>query len=733
MNLRSLPCLLAAAFILPAAGAAEAPPVARTVDTVDHAFGLTLPDPYRWMEGDNNAEFQTWLRLQGEATRARLDVLPATAGWRERLRGVSAGTVVHRLQRAVGERVFFLRQKQGSEGVLMVREKDGSERVLFDPNASKDGASITEYSVSADSKRIAVNIDRGGSEITQIRVFGVDDGKPLADAIDSVWGEFRAQWLADASGFAYTQMAPESERVGKDPIQNMRVRFHRLGTPAASDPLLQKAGDQQPAPMQPQNFPVVQLDADSDWALLSIGGARAEMRACVAPRKLAVAAAPPWRCVVDFDDKVQEVVLHGSTLYLLSSKDASNGRLLALDLDRPDIRAADARVVLPESADAVINSVGTDNLVGARDGMYLRRMKLGVDDIVRIAYADTDKKNSQAAPQALDMPFSGSSPWMAANPRTDGLLFVLQGWTRPRMAYRHRPGAAKPIDLKLGATTPGNYDDIDTVLTEAVSADGTRVPLSIVYRKDTVRDGRNLAMLAGYGAYGFSMQPTFDPLRLEWVKAGHVYAIAHVRGGGEKGAAWHAGGKGPLKYRGVEDFIAAAQQLTKMGFTAPQRTAVWSASAGGMLVGGAITRKPEQFGAAVINAGLIDTVRLLEGKNGANQVAELGDPRTAEGLKQLAAMDAYQQIRDGKRHPPTMLTVGLNDQRVVPWHSGKFGARLAAAGDGKVPVWFRTDAGSGHFATSMDEGALLWSDVYAFFEYQLQQPMQDGAGKAGAD
>lgn len=720
MNSRSLPCcLLAFAFVLPAA-AAEAPPVARTVDTVDRAFGLTLPDPYRWMEGENNTEFQTWLRLQGEATRARLDALPTTGSWRERLRSVSAGTVVNRLQRAVGERIFFLRQKQGGEGVLMVREKDGSERALFDPNANKDGASVTEYSVSTDAKRIAVNVDRGGSEITQIRVFDVDTGKALPDTIDAVWGEFRANWMADGSGFAYTQMAPESERIGKDLIQNMRARFHRLGTAVSEDPLLQKAGEKQPAPMQTQYFPVVQLNADSDWAVLMINGARSEMGACVAPRKLAIAANPAWRCVVDFDDKVQDVALHGSTLYLLSSKDASNGRVLALDLDKADARAADARVLVPESADAVINSVGADGLVAARDALYLRRMKQGVDDIVRIAYLDKKAGTPPAEPQPLNMPFSGSSPWIAADPHTDGLVFVLQDWTHPRIAYRQWPGAAKPVDLKLGASSPGNYEGIETLRTEAVSADGTRVPLSIVYRKDAVRDGRNLAMLMGYGAYGFSMQPTFDPLRLEWVKAGNVYAIAHVRGGGEKGAAWHLGGKGLLKHRGIEDFIACAQQLSQMGFTTPRRTAAWSASAGGMLVGGAIVKAPEQFGAAVINAGLIDTVRLLEGKNGANQVAELGDPRTAEGLKQLAAMDAYQQIQDGKRYPPTMLTVGLNDQRVVPWHSGKFGARLAAAGGGKVPVWYRTDAGSGHFATSMDEGALLWADVYAFFQSQLQ-------------
>jgi len=274
-------------------------------------------------------------------------------------------------------------------------------------------------------------------------------------------------------------------------------------------------------------------------------------------------------------------------------------------------------------------------------------------------------------------------------------------------------------DLKLGASSPGDYSGIVATETVAVSRDGTEVPVTVIAQRDAPKDKSHLAIVDGYGGYGFSQQPYFDPLLLEWVKAGHVYAIAHVRGGGEKGNAWWLAGKPPHKERGVEDFIACAGQLVKMGLTTSGRTAAFGASAGGALVGGAITRAPEQFGATVIHAGMLNPVRLLAGANGANQIAEFGDPRTAPGLKALAAMDPYQRVRKGVRYPAVMLAVGLNDSRVPTWGSGKFGARLRAASASGKPVWFRTNGDAGHFNDSLDDAAAERADEAAFLEHEL--------------
>ena len=690
--------------------AADGPPPTRTVPDVDHVFGLTLPDPYRWMEGAENPEFQAWLKAQGEYTRAQLDALPALATWRSRLKAVSRGATINRLQRRVAGRIFFLRIEGGRPGVLMVRDARGSERVLLDPNPSgpqSSTATITEYSPSPDGKLVAVNVDRGGNEITQVSVLDVATGAARPDSLEAIWGEFPVIWMADGSGYTYTQMAPKDEIATGDPLTNMRARAHRLGQPEKADLTLLSAGSNARVPLAADEFPTVDTSADSDFALAIATGARPEQRICVAPKSAALSADAPWQCIVDYADQVQGYDLHGSMLYMLSMKGAPNGRLVVLDLAAKSVNLADARVLIPESKDTVLTG-----LASARDALYVRQMKVGVDSFVRLPYGS-------GKPESIAMPFAGAAYLMSTRPREDGLVFTLQGWTTPRIAYAFDPMSGKSTNLKLGESSPGDYRGIVATDTEAVSSDGTRVPLTVIARADAAKDGSHLAIVDGYGGYGISSQPYFDPMSLEWVKAGHVYAIAHVRGGGEKGNAWWLAGKPPHKERGVEDFIACASQLEKMKLTTPQRTAASGASMGGVLVGGAITRAPDRFGAAVIHAGMLNPVRLLAGQNGANQIAEVGDPRTAAGLKAIAAMDPYQRIRMGVRYPAVMLAVGLNDSRVSTWDSGKFGARLRVATTSGKPVWFRTNGDAGHFNDSLDDQAAERADEAAFLEHVL--------------
>ena len=690
--------------------AAAGPPPTRTVPDVDHVFGLTLPDPYRWMEGAENPGFQAWLKAQGEYTRAQLDALPALSTWRARLKAVSGGTTINRLQRRVAGRVFFLRIEGGRPGVLMVRDAQGTERILLDPNSSgpqSRTATITEYSPSPDGTLVAVNVDRGGDEITQVSILDVATGIARPDSLEAIWGEFPVVWMADGSGYTYTQMAPKDAIATGDPMTNMRARVHRLGQPEKTDLTVLSAGSNPRVPLAANEFPIVDASADSDYALAIAVGARPEQRICVAPKSAALSANAPWQCIVDYADQVQGYDLHGSMLYMLSMKGAPNGRLVVLDLAAKSLNLADARVLIPESKDTVLTG-----LASARDALYVRQMKVGVDSFVRLPYGS-------GKAELIAMPFAGAAYLMSTRPTEDGLVFTLQGWTTPRIAYAFDPVLRKLTDLQLGESSPGDYRGIVATETEAVSADGTRVPLTVIARADAAKDGSHLAIVDGYGGYGYSQQPYFDPMSLEWVKAGHVFAIAHVRGGGEKGNAWWLAGKPPRKERGVEDLIACARQLENLKLTTPQRTAASGASMGGVLVGGAITRAPDRFGAAVIHAGMLNPVRLLAGQNGANQIAEIGDPRTAADLKAIAAMDPYQRIRMGVPYPAVMLAVGLNDSRVSTWDSGKFGARLRVATTSGKPVWFRTNGDAGHFNDSLDDQAAERADEAAFLEHVL--------------
>ncbi|HEX9107034.1 MAG TPA: prolyl oligopeptidase family serine peptidase, partial [Longimicrobiales bacterium] len=690
------------------AGVAQAPPSAPREDSVDNVFGKTIPDPYRWMEGQENPRFADWLTAQGAAGRSWLDASPALERWRTRLAAVSNATTSHYAQHRVAGRVFFMRLQQGQQGVLMERLPSGEERTLLDPNtlpASGGHASITTYAVSQDGRRVAVDVDHGGHEITSIEFYDTDSGAQLPDRIDHVWGEFNADWLPDGSGVIYTQMTPAAP--GADIQLNMRARFHRMGSDTAGDPIVAAAGTNPAFPMEPQEFPIVLASTASDWAMAFATGARTESRVCLVRKSELLQARPPFNCLVRYEDHVQVADLRGSTLYLLSAQDAPNGRLLALDLTDPHPVLARARVLVPERPQ--------DVLVGfylARDAIYLKYMHDGIDHIVALPY-------DGSAAQTVPLPYDGAAYLVDSDPRADGILFSLEGYTRPRALYAFDPATRAVTDLHLGATSPRDYASaVQVITTSARSADGTMVPLTLLVPRGMKPDGKALALLEAYGGYGIPLQPFFNPMFLEWVTSGHIFARAGVRGGGEKGEAWHLAGKGPNKHRGVEDAVGAADYLVRAGYSDAHHVALYGASAGGLVTGAAVARYPDHFGAAVIHSGILDPARLAHALNGANQYAEMGDPGTRDGFAALVDMDPYLALTQRGRYPALLLDVGLNDGRVAPWNSGKFGAQLSYLSRGGL-VLFRTDSDAGHFGTSLSQEASEVADHFTFVEKAL--------------
>jgi prolyl oligopeptidase len=706
---RILPIVLASLLATSVAGSAQpgdSAPVAARGDTVEQIHGLTIHDPYRWMEGQNNTAFENWLKAQGAVGREKLDASPALDKWRVRLRVAGASTVTNRLQHRVGNRLFYMHLAAGKQGVLRVRLENGMDKVLFDPNTVTGGAhaSITGYSVSPDGKLLAVNVDRGGEEITEISFYNVDTGQALADRLDRIWGEFQAQWLGEAGVF-YTQMAPAGQ---VDKMLNMRARYHRLGSPSSRDVTLVAAGDGRSVPMLPQEFPIIATDPSSEWALLIIGGARPETRVCAIKVHDVLHPAARYHCLVDYADQVTGVTVLGNELYLQSVRNAPNGQLLTLNLSGPTVNLASAHLILAQDPEWVLSGI-----TAARDGLYIKRTRQGVDGLLRLAEG--------GKPRSLNLPFEGQAALIDSDTLRDGMIFTYQGWTRPRTLFDYDPRTNALTDLKLGAFSPRNYSAlVETETGQARSLDGTLVPITILKPAHYKPDGATLAIVLAYGAYGVMLdQPSFDPMMLEWVAAGNLYVMAGIRGGGEKGDAWRLAGKGIQKHHSIEDFVAAADALTAKGYSNPKRIALYSASAGGIIVGGAIDRFPTHFGAAISHAGMLNPTRLGVDTNGANQYAEFGDPNTPQGFKSLYEMDAYLHIQPHVAYPAVLLDVGLNDNRVAPWNSGKYGAALRAANSGPNLILFRTDSDSGHFGTSLSQEAAEKADHYTFVEMTL--------------
>jgi prolyl oligopeptidase len=308
------------------------------------------------------------------------------------------------------------------------------------------------------------------------------------------------------------------------------------------------------------------------------------------------------------------------------------------------------------------------------------------------------------------------------DPLQNEWYLAMSTWTRPlRIFHAITRGF---VDTGLGESSPADYSDIVAEEVEFAADDGQKIPLTILAKKGLARDGSHPAILSGYGGYGISLLPAFSGPMLAWLERGNVLAYAHVRGGGEKGHRWYVAGKGKNKPRGIKDFEACAEYLTTNGWTSPGHLSAMGGSMGGVLIGRAITHRPELFGAAVVHVGVLNAMRYLQGQNGANQTAEMdATPTTPEGVKMLMAMDAYQNIRAGVSYPAVMATVGANDQRVSPWASAKFIARLQSASPDGKPALLRLQGDAGHgVGSTRDQGIALLADTLSFMLWQSGDP-----------
>ncbi|HYJ33617.1 MAG TPA: prolyl oligopeptidase family serine peptidase [Candidatus Binatia bacterium] len=701
-----------AALTMPHAARADSagPPVARRSLVVDTTFGIRLEDPYRWMEEPDRPEFRTWLLEQGDYSRKRLDAIPGRAALARRLKELSFETSGPGSVERRGSKIFYLRVDSGSSlAKLVVSFANGAERVLVDPERVRGSdsvhVSIDNYSVSWDGALVAYNLAEGGSEVTRVHVIETATGSEKPDVVEHIWGQFPVVWLPDGSGFFYTQMADAGFRDPKvDPILGMRVRRHLLGTPAKQDPVFIAPDSASTLTIEPREFPIIDVPIGTRYAIAYCVGAHPEVRMYVAPLESVVPGKIPWQRVCEYEDRIGNFAPDTASLYLLSHKDAPNGRILRVSVDDPKL--ASAEEVVPQS-----ERILTDMAV-TPDGLYTLQTEAGVDHVYRIARG---QKNAREIP----LPLAGAAKGLDGALDEEGILFSLTGWTTPERYYRYLPSEGRVRDTGMGVRSPVDFSHIVAERVEVKSFDGTMVPLTILRRATARRDAGHPTLLSGYGAYGTSIRPGFSASRMAWLERGGILAYAHVRGGGEKGEAWHQAGRGANKKNAVGDFIACAEYLIAKRYTSPSHLAATGSSGGGPLVGGAIVRRPDLFAAAVLYNTVLNTVRFLHGTNGANQIPEMGSPNDEAGFRALVAMDPTLAVRKGTRYPAVLACVGLNDRRVSMWHSGKFVARLQASGT-RDPVFLRVEPEAGHgVGTTRDQGVALLADTYSFLLWQF--------------
>lgn len=666
-----------------------APPIAPVRPVTDEYFGVKVVDPYRYMEDLENKDVAAWFKGQNDYTRAVLASIPGRDALLARIKTLDEGadariTDVHRLP---GDHYFY-QKRLASEDVPKLYKRDGlasEEKLVVDPTAyeTKGGPHfvISYYAPSMDGRFVTVGLSAAGSEDATLRVFDANTGKETGDAID------RAQfggpaWLPDGRSFVYNRLQKLSgNSAPTDRYLNSRAYLHVLGSSPDTDKLVFGIGVPG-VTMEPSDIPFLGIAPGTDYALGVIAhGVRNEATLYVAPLRSLTDATIPWKKFCDVDDDVTGFDAHGDDIYLVSHHQASRFKVLHVKLSSGDLAHAD--VVVPPGEWVV------QNVAAASDALYVQALDGGIGRLLRVPYG--------GKPENVALPLDGSVGLSGTDQRVPGTLLELTSWTRGRKIYAFDPNSKTVSDTKLQPV--GKFDeptDLESHELKVKSYDGTMVPLSVVYKKGLKLDGKNPLLLDGYGSYGITLDPFFDPRLIAWYESGGVFAVAHVRGGGEYGEDWHLGGKLLTKPNTWKDFIAAAEYLIAEKYTDTAHLAIEGGSAGGITIGRSITDRPDLFAVAIDAVPMSDVVRSEFTPNGPPNIPEFGTVKEADGFKALYEMSGYHHVKDGVKYPAVLVTTGFNDPRVISWEPGKMAARLQAATASGKPVLLRVDYDAGH-------------------------------------
>jgi prolyl oligopeptidase len=711
---RRIGFVLALLLLIPALATAQSRLPATPVRAViDDYFGTKVVDPYRWLENTSDPVVIAWMKAQNDYTRAELARIPGRDELLARIKSLdNAGNVVSSLQ-VWGGHYFYYKTEPGSDNrKLFVRDTLGSpERLLVDPEkmTTADGKhySIDYFQPSLDGIYVAYGISLGGSEESVLHVLQSATGKVLPDSIDRA--EFASpSWLPDGKSFFYTRaqkLAADAPPTAK--YQKLKVYRHTLGGDPDTEPLVFGFGANPTVNVDENDFTVVAFSPGApDFVLgLVIHGVKREIDIYSVAFDANPGAKTVWKKVADQTDEVTGFDVHAGEIYLLSHKNASRFKVLRTGLGAPDL--AQAAVAVPAS-EVVVTGISA-----AGDALYVQDLDGGIGRLRRLPY-------SSGNIQPIKLPFDGAIQSLVTNPRESGAWLELVSWTKSPLWYSLDAKTDKLTDTALVPPSPVDYSQIESEEVKAKSADGTMVPLSIIHKRGLVLDGSHPTWLTGYGAYGINYDPYFDPTILVFLERGGIHAIAHVRGGGEYGEDWHLAGQKLTKQHTIDDFLAGGEYLIEHKYTSAAHLAGEGTSAGGITIGGAITQRPEMFGAALIRVGDSDSLRSETMASGPANIPEFGTVTEADGFKALFAMDAYQHVKANTPYPAVLLTTGVNDPRVAPWQAAKMTARLQASTSSGKPVLLRVDYDAGHgIGSTKSQRDIELADEVAFLFWQL--------------
>jgi prolyl oligopeptidase len=670
-------------------------PQARRSDQVDDYHGTKVADAYRWLEDTDSAETKAWVEAEDKLTFSYLEQIPYRQAIHDRL------TKLWNYERfsvpgQEGGRYFF-QHNNGlqNQNVLLVAESLNAEpRVLLDPNTfSSDGTvALAGAAISDDGKLMAYAVASSGSDWTEWHVRNVDTGKDLPD--DIKWVKFSgASWTKDNKGFYYSRYDEPKGAMMRDTNYFQKLYYHRLGAAQSEDKLIYERPDSK------EMIFAGDVTDDGHYLIITVSeGSSPKNRFYY--KDLTQPDAQVVRLLDDFDAQYGFIGNDGPLFWFHTDLDAPRGRVIAIDTRHPE--RPNWKTIVPQGPDKLEFANIVDNvfLLG-----YLKdaRTDVRVHDL------------SGAFLRNVDLPGIGTAVGFGGKRKDKETFYAFTSFTAPAAIYRYDPQGGKSAVFRQPKVDfdPTRYE---TKQVFYHSKDGTPVPMFLTYKKGLKLDGQNPVLLYAYGGFDISLTPFFSVPNVVWLEMGGVYAQPNLRGGGEYGEEWHQAGMKLKKQNVFDDFIAAAEWLIANHYTSTPKLAMRGGSNGGLLIGACLTQRPDLFGAALPEVGVMDMLRFHKFTIGWAWTSDYGSSDNPEDFKALYAYSPLHNLKPGTKYPPTLIATSDHDDRVVPGHSFKFAATMQADQAGAAPVLIRIETKAGHGAGKsitklIDETADTWSFV----------------------
>lgn len=669
-------------------------PVSQTLDQVDDYHGTQVADPYRWLEDPDAPETQAWVEAQNQLTFDFLGKISVRDRLQQRLTQLW-NFEKYGIPFQEGDRYFYFKNDglQNQSVLYTLKTLEDEPEVLLDPNTlSEDGTvALAGLSISQDGKYLAYGLSTSGSDWQEWKVRQVATGQDLTDHIQ--WVKFSgAAWSNDGQGFFYSRYDEPNEKTKLEDVNYFqKLYYHKLGTPQAEDVLIYERPDQKEWGFSGG------VSEDGKYLVISVW-LGTDSRNLLFYKDLTDPEAAVVELIGEFEAEFSFIDNEASRFWLRTNLEAPKGRVIAIDLTRPD-RAA-WQEVIPEAAETLEG-------VGLLNHQFVASYLKDAQDQVKIFDLDGNFLRQ------VSLPGIGSVGGFGGKRTDTETFYSFTSFTTPTTIYRYNmvTGESQLFRQPQVDFNPAEYETNQVFY---ASKDGTQVPMFIVHKKGLVRDGNNPTYLYGYGGFGISLTPSFSVSLLVWLEMGGIYAVPALRGGGEYGEDWHQAGTKLKKQNVFDDFIAAAEWLIANQYTNPSKLAISGGSNGGLLVGACMTQRPELFGAALPAVGVLDMLRFHKFTIGWAWTSEYGSPENPEEFQVLYSYSPLHNLKSGTAYPATLITTADHDDRVVPAHSFKFAAALQAAHQGEAPVLIRIETKAGHGAGKpttklIEESADKWA------------------------